>query len=71
MGSKLIETFHWSFNSVVLANATVSAMTIPLVLLLPVTLLLRRDAQPVEEPQAGSGGIPAHEPIEPVLQETV
>ncbi|HMI53812.1 MAG TPA: MFS transporter [Candidatus Saccharimonadales bacterium] len=45
LGSKLIDGFHWSFNSVVLANATVSAITIPLVLLLPAALLIRKDAE--------------------------
>jgi hypothetical protein len=49
-GSKLIDQFHWSFNSVVLANSAVCAITIPLVLLLPSVLVRRKDAEPVSEP---------------------
>jgi predicted MFS family arabinose efflux permease len=71
IGSKLIETFHWSFTSVVLANAIVSGITIPLVLLLPVTLLLRRDGEPMNQPTAALSVTSADESVEPVLQETV
>jgi hypothetical protein len=45
-GSTLIDKFHWSFDSVVLSNAVVAAITIPSVFLLPATLLNRKDADP-------------------------
>ncbi len=45
IGSKLIEQFHWPFDRVVLANALVCAVTIPFALLLPATLVRRRDSE--------------------------
>ena len=70
-GSSLIDKFHWSFDSVVLSNAAVCATTIPLVLLLPATLLDRKDA----EPQVKSDASPQEAEPEPepevVLQETI
>jgi predicted MFS family arabinose efflux permease len=44
-GSALIDRVHWSFNSVVLADALTTCLTIPLVLFLPVILVRRRDDQ--------------------------
>jgi Major Facilitator Superfamily len=48
-GSKLIERYHWSFDSVVFANAATTCITIPLVFLLPFVLLRRRDGSPRDE----------------------
>jgi predicted MFS family arabinose efflux permease len=44
-GSALIDRLHWSFNSVVLADAVTTAAAVPLVLLLPIVLVRRRDSQ--------------------------
>jgi hypothetical protein len=44
-GSALIDRYHWSFNSVVVADAATTAIAVPLVLLLPVMLIRRRDSQ--------------------------
>jgi hypothetical protein len=44
-GSALIDRFHWSFNSVVIADGVTTAIAVPLVLLLPVILVRRRDNQ--------------------------
>jgi hypothetical protein len=44
-GSALIDRYHWSFSSVVLADAATTCAAIPLVLLLPVLLVRRRDNQ--------------------------
>jgi MFS family permease len=46
LGSALIDRYHWSFNSVVFADAATTAIAVPLVLLLPVMLTRRRDSQP-------------------------
>jgi hypothetical protein len=43
LGSALIDRFQWSFNSVVIADAATTAIAIPLVLLLPLMLVRRRD----------------------------
>lgn len=45
-GSALIDRLHWTFNSVVFADAATTALAIPLVLLLPAILVRRRDDQP-------------------------
>ena len=60
-GSTLIDKFHWSFDSVVLSNAVVAAITIPSVFLLPATLLNRKDA----DPELQSSGTPQDSWIEP------
>jgi predicted MFS family arabinose efflux permease len=70
-GSKLIEGFHWSFHSVVLANAAVCATTVPLVLLLPATLLVRRDAEAIIEQPTISADVEPEEVSEPVLQQSI
>jgi hypothetical protein len=44
-GSALMDRYHWSFNSVVVADATTTAIAVPLVLLLPAILIRRRDSQ--------------------------
>lgn len=46
LGSKLMETFHLSLNTMVLANATTTALAIPLVFLLPKSILAQRDSAP-------------------------
>ncbi|MGH9678616.1 MAG: MFS transporter [Candidatus Acidiferrales bacterium] len=45
-GSKLLETTHIHFNTLVLANAATSVITVPLVLLLPAIIVNTKDAQP-------------------------
>ena len=44
-GSALMDKYHFSFNSLVLSNAATTAITIPLVLLLPLTLVMKKDAE--------------------------
>lgn len=44
-GSKLLETYHLKFNTLVLANAATSFIVIPLVLVLPSIIVMTRDAQ--------------------------
>ena len=43
-GSKMLETYHLSFNTLVLANATITFLAVPLVFLLPKVILNARDA---------------------------
>jgi MFS family permease len=45
VGSAMIDRLHWSFNSVVIADAVTTAIAVPLVLLLPALLVRRRDDQ--------------------------
>ena len=45
VGSALIDRLHWSFNSVVIADAVTTAIAVLLVLLLPAILVRRRDDQ--------------------------
>jgi hypothetical protein len=59
MGSKLLETYHLQFNSLVLANAATSALAIPLVLLLPALIVATTDAQGTNNP-AELSTAPAH-----------
>ena len=44
LGSKLLDSYHVSFDSLVLANSATTAMTVPLVFLLPALIVGRRDA---------------------------
>ena len=44
-GSALLDTYHVSFDSLVLANSATTAATVPLVFLLPRLLVGRRDAE--------------------------
>jgi hypothetical protein len=48
-GSKLLDAYHVSFNSLVLANSATTAMTVPLVFLLPMLVVGRRDAERTQE----------------------
>lgn len=50
LGSALMDKHHFTFNSLVLSNAATTAITIPLVLLLPFSLVARKDAQAPEDP---------------------
>lgn len=45
VGSAMIDRLHWSFSSVVVADAATTAIALPLVLLLPALLVRRRDDQ--------------------------
>lgn len=49
LGSKLIDSFHLSYNSLVIANSVTTAITIPLVFLLPLLIVGHRDSELVEE----------------------
>ena len=42
-GSKLLETYHLHFNTLVISNAVISAIAIPLALLLPAAILRAKD----------------------------
>ena len=48
-GSKLLETYHLQFNTLVLANAATSFIVIPLVLVLPAIIVMTRDTQAKNE----------------------
>lgn len=52
LGSKLLDTFHLPFNELVVANSVTTAVTVPLVLLLPQILVRGRDAEPQHEAPA-------------------
>ncbi|HZC17480.1 MAG TPA: MFS transporter [Caulobacteraceae bacterium] len=52
LGSSLIDAFHVKFNTLVIANAATTLVTVPLVLLLPLALVRRRDAEVYEEAAA-------------------
>jgi hypothetical protein len=45
VGSKLLDSYHLHFNTLVLANGATSFLAIPLVLLLPSIIVMTRDAQ--------------------------
>ena len=45
-GSKLLDQYHFSFNSLVVANSVTTLIAVPLVLLLPRLIVLRKDAEP-------------------------
>jgi len=51
-GSKLLDQYHISFNSLVLANGATTLITVPLVFLLPLIIVSRKDAEPYEEAPA-------------------
>ena len=44
LGSKLLDSYGWSFNSLVVANSVTTALALPFVFLLPIALVGRRDA---------------------------
>jgi hypothetical protein len=52
-GSKLLDSYHVPFDSLVLANSVTTAITVPLVLLLPTLIVGLRDAERGEEAMAG------------------
>lgn len=52
IGSGLMDTFHFSYNSLVLSNGATTLITVPLVLLLPRMIVGKRDAEFTEEPAA-------------------
>jgi predicted MFS family arabinose efflux permease len=49
-GSKLLETYHIPFNTLVIANSVTSALVIPLVLILPAIIIQTKDAQASNAP---------------------
>lgn len=51
-GSKLLEQYHISFNSLVVANGLTTLVVVPLVLLLPRVLVSKKDAEPYQEGDA-------------------
>jgi len=44
-GSKLLDSYHLQFNTLVIANSVMSGLIVPLVFLLPAVIVLTRDAQ--------------------------
>jgi BT1 family protein len=54
-GSKLLDAYHVSFDSLVLANSATTAVTVPLVFLLPAVIVGRRDAERGQEALAAAG----------------
>jgi predicted MFS family arabinose efflux permease len=52
LGSMMMDSFHLPFNSLVLSNAATTAVTIPLVFLLPRMIVGKRDAEPPATPHA-------------------
>ena len=50
VGSKLLETYHLHFSTLVLANAATSFLAVPLVLLLPRIIVMTKDAQASNSP---------------------
>jgi BT1 family len=57
-GSKLLETYHLHFSTLVVANGLTTLITVPLVLLLPAVIVKTRDAQ-ASSPGAGLIPVPA------------
>ena len=59
-GSKLLDAYHLQFNTLVVANAVMSALIIPLVFVLPAIIVSQRDAR---EPGANLplAAAPAHQ----------
>ena len=54
-GSKLLDQYHFSFNSLVVANSATTLIAVPLVFLLPRLIVLRKDAEiyePATAPKA-------------------
>jgi hypothetical protein len=48
-GSKLLDSYHFSFDSLVIANSVTTAVAVPLVFLLPRIIVGRKDAESLEE----------------------
>lgn len=51
-GSKLLDTYHLHFNTLVYANTATTLITVPLVFLLPMALLGHKDAEAPGDPPA-------------------
>jgi hypothetical protein len=51
-GSTLLDKYHFYFNSLVIANAATTIMTVPLVFLLPRLIVGRKDAEVYNEAPA-------------------
>jgi predicted MFS family arabinose efflux permease len=49
LGSWLLDKYHFSFNSLVISNSATTAIAVPLVLLLPLYLIGKKDAMPLKE----------------------
>lgn len=52
LGSKMLDTFHLKFAELVWANSITTAITVPLVFLLPGALLSARDSEPLQDAAA-------------------
>ena len=48
-GSKLLDQYHFSFDSLVIANSATTLIAVPLVFLLPRLIVLRKDAEIYED----------------------
>ena len=48
-GSKLLDQYHFSFDSLVIANSATTLIAVPLVFLLPLLIVLRKDAEIYED----------------------
>ena len=59
-GSKLLDVYHLQFNTLVAANAVMSALIIPLVFVLPAIILRQRDSQESDTDMALAAA-PAHQ----------
>jgi hypothetical protein len=51
-GSKMLDRFHWTFSGLVLGNAATTFIVVPLVFLLPLLIVGRKDAEPATEAAA-------------------
>jgi len=49
LGSKMLDKYHLAFSTLVLSNAATTVITVPLVFLLPLYIVTRKDAELVEE----------------------
>jgi hypothetical protein len=62
-GSKLLDVYHFSFGSLVVANSATTAIVIPLVFLLPAIIVGRKDAEVVGRKDAEVVGRKEAEPV--------
>jgi hypothetical protein len=51
-GSKLLDQYHFSFDSLVIANSLTTLIAVPLVFLLPRVIVIRKDADTYQPPPA-------------------
>jgi predicted MFS family arabinose efflux permease len=56
-GSKLLDQYHFSFDSLVIANSATTLIAIPLVFLLPRLIVLRKDAEIYEPAPAAKAAL--------------